>query len=306
MSVLENQLSEVQDSSSICKDVNWVPMSRGARLLLQLHLGGVEVSLKGQFGMSSKNVYCFQVPVRISTLVKSPMEYSKLIPLPELHEIPHDRFVRGFSLKWDREASTKQLIFPVGFLKEYIIDKTLSVPNVTVYVYKDTKSVAFFGEGVFDLCGTKFQVKIEQTKPDETVLTGRSPYPIDLSTVELAFGFRQPTEDLIRVMENFKILKLRLINPKLHIHWKDKEKRTMRLSGHAFNSAWGNNKEVNVELLLGRGQSFWATAVTTSKRSFKEIFSLFTDLKHVRLAKILDTALDIDQVCLMIFFILSY
>ena len=277
-------------------------MSKGARLLLQLFLRSDRISMNGHFGMSSNDIYCFQVPVKISSLVKSPVEYSKIIPLPEINEIPYDRFVRGFSVKLD-QANKKQLIFPVGFLKEYSIDKTVSVPNVTVYVYKDKKSAVFIGQGVLDLCGTKFQVKIEQTKPGETVLTGRSSHPIDLSTVEMAFGFRQPTEDLIRVMENFKILKLRLISPKLYILWKDKEQRTMRLSGHAYNSAWGNEK-VNVELLLGRGRSFWATAVTTTKRSFREIFGLFTDLKHVRLAKILDMALDIDQVLFISFCII--
>lgn len=294
-SVSENHLSEVQDSSSICKATSWVSMNKGGRLLLRTILRSEKIPKKGQIGMTANNWYCFQVPVRISRLFKSSLEYSNIIPLPELPEIPYNKFVGGFSVNLDEKAQIKRLTFPVGIFNEYSIDKRVTVQNVTVYAYKDSHTAVFFGRGVFDLCGTKFQVKIEQTKSDETLLTGQSPHPIDLSTVELAFGFRQPTEDISHVMKSFKILKLRLINPKLRIHWKDREQRTMRLSGHAYNSAWGSEK-VNVELLLGRDRSFWATALTTTKQSFREVFGLFTDWNHNRLTKLLDTALDVDQV----------
>lgn len=221
--------------------------------------------------------------------------FLQVIPLPELKQVSYDSVVYGFSVKLNRESKMKHLLFPIGHMKEYSIDKMVTVPNVTAYFYKDASVSKVFGEGMFNLCGTEFQIRIEQTKPDETLLTGRSPHPVDLSTVELAFGLRQPTADLRHIMDSFRILNLRLTNPKLNIIWEDTDRRTMRFSGQAYNSGWGN-VEVNVELLLGTDQSFWATAITTTKQSFKEIFGIFADWKHVRLAKLLDMALDVNKV----------
>lgn len=297
---LNNRLDDVKDETLVCKNVKWRPMSKGVRLLTQLLLHSDDVTVNGRFAMASNGAYCISLPVKISSLIRSRIEFSKIIPLPGLKEIAHDKTVRGFSMTLDRQGNVKRLLFPIGHLQQYGIDKEVSIPNVTIYVQKDTLSTAFIGEGMFDLCGTKFQMRIEQTKEEETLLAGHSPHPVDLSTVELAFGLRQPTADLLHVMKNFKILKLRLINPKLNIYWKEKIQRTMRFSGQAYNSAWGNEK-VNVEFVLGKGQSFWAAAVTTAKQSFKEIFGIFADWKHVRLAKLLDMALDIDEVCFICF-----
>ena len=232
------------------------------------------------------------MPVRISTLIKSWDEYSRIPPLPELKEIPHEKVVKGFSVKLDRNAKMKQLVIPVGFLKEYNIDKTVAISNATIYIHKGRTSAAFIGEGTFNLCDKKFQVKIEQTKSGETFLTGQSTKPIVLSTIELAFGFRQPTERLSKIMKVLKILKLQISNPKLKIQWNNKEQRTMEFSGKAYSEEWG---KVKLEFLLGGNQSFWAAAIITTRQRFKKMFDLAT--MHEKLDNLLQIALDFDKVC---------
>eukprot|EP00795_Rhopilema_esculentum_P009220 gene9220-16901_t len=292
---VENDLEYTSGPLLSCENAHWKPLSKRAQVMLRMILPSITIDSKGEFSKSTNNYYCFRMPLPMSMLVGSKEEYSKVVLLPGLQGIAYDRKIFGFSLKLDQVGNIKQLTVPVGYLREYGIDKMVTIPNVTIYLRKNRSTADFFGEGLFNLCGTTFNIRIEQTKPDETLLTGRSPHPVDLSTVELAFGLRQPTKDLRYVMQSLRILKLRLVNPKLSIVWKDNESRTMRFSGQAFNSGWGSDK-VDVELLLGRDQSFWVTAITTAKQSFKEIFSILANRKYVRLAKLLDMALDVDKV----------
>ena len=249
---------------------------------------------RGQFAKSAGNFHCYQVALKISDIVNSQTEYAKVIGLPKVMKRKIDETIQGLSVELEG-GRVRQMIVPLGFMREYHLDNMLTIPNVTVYYHKEASMAKMFGEGIFNLCGTEFKIRIEQTKPGVTLLTGRSPHPVDLSTVELAFGLRQPTSDIVSVMKQFKILRLRLTNPKLNIIWDGDNERTMRFSGQSYYNGWGSVK-VNVEFLLGRDRSFWAAGVTTTNRSFKEIFGILAGMRHVRLAKLLDMTLDVDKV----------
>lgn len=292
--LLDNRLTDALDESSICRNVKWRPMSKETRRTVQLILRSDKFSGNGLFGTTSNGALCLDVPVRISTLVRSRIEFSKIFPLPGL-KIPHEKIVRGFSMVVDWKGDVKRLEVPVGFVKEYGIDKAVRVSSVTLYMYKEGQKAMFFGQGVFSLCGTMFKIRIEQVGPDETILTGYSPHPVNLSTVELAFGLRQPTKEVRKLMKMFKVMELSLINPKMSIYWKDSQQRTMRFSGHAYNSAWVNGR-VDVEMIFGKDQSFWVTSVTAAKQSFKEMLGMLDGMEDNALAKLLDEILDVDKV----------
>ncbi len=290
----ENVIEAIPNTDAICENVHWRPLDQDAKNLLRKVFHNITTIPNGRFAKSSGNLHCFHVPLKLSSLLTSKTRYSKIIGLPNLSKKSLNSNVQGFSAKIEGNV-LKQLIVPIGHTRKFYLDSKLMIPNVTVYYFSEASVTKIFAEGTFDLCGTEFKIKIEQTKPDVTLLTGRSPHPVDLSTVELAFGMRQPTSDIISVMKHFQILKLRLTNPKLNIVWDDSQDRTMRFSGKSYYNGWGS-VEVDVEFLLGNDRSFWAAAVTTHRRSFKEIFGILTGLQHVRLAKLLDMSLDVTKV----------
>ncbi len=290
----KNIIDEVSDRNSICENVQWETLNRHARDTLETVFPNISSAPNGQFASPSGSVHCFHAGVKLSDILTSRMDYGRLYDLPMISRRPYDSRIKGFAMKV-KDGMLQQLIVPLGFIRQYHLDKRLVIPNVTVYYYAELSVSKIFAEGVFDLCGTEFKIKIEQIKPDITLLSGRSAHPVDLSTIELAFGLRQPSQDIIQVMKQFQILKLRLTNPKLSIMWDDTRERAMLFSGKSYCNRWGN-AEVNVEFLLGQDRSFWAAAVTTSKRSFKDIFGILTGMKHLRLAKLLDMSLDVNKV----------
>eukprot|EP00794_Sanderia_malayensis_P008976 gene8976-9934_t len=297
-SIAKNIVEKATGINAICANASWLPLNRNTKHLLKSVFRNLTFVTSGQYAKLAKNLLCFQIDLKLSDLVKNRTEYNTVRALPRLNKIEFDTRIKGFSIKLKNNI-VKQLTVPIGSVRRYYLDKKLFVPNVTVYYREEKFARKLFAEGTLDLCGTEFKIRVEQSKHDVTLLSGHSAHPIDLSTVELAFGLRQPTKDIIAVMKQFQMLKLRLTSPKLRIIWDNGRERAMLFSGKSYHNRWGN-AEVNVEFLLGQDRSFWAAAFTTRKRSFKDIFSILTGMKHLRLAKLLDMSLDIDKVGLIL------
>ena len=75
---LENRLEPITGRGSICQNVLWRPLSKGAKHLISRILPGADNIPNGQFAKSAVNIYCFRVPFKISTLLQSKKEYSKV------------------------------------------------------------------------------------------------------------------------------------------------------------------------------------------------------------------------------------
>ena len=288
-------MKPIYSSAAVCENVRWRPLDKKITESLRHVVSNTsDISPVGRFAYSSAGEYCVQMPLPMSALITNKDEYSRMLAPYNLPKPSLNTVIPGFSVKIHRQEA-KTLRFPIGHLSEYRLDKIVVIPNVTVYYNRDISGTNIYGQGFYDICGTKFTVKVEQTEPDQTVLSGKSRYPVDLSTIELAFGLRQPSNDLVNVIRKFNISTMRLTNPKLNIIWENQEERVMRFSGQSYYNGWGS-LEINVEFLLGKNKSFWAAGITTSCRSFKDMFGILAGMEHVRLAKLLDRALDVSKV----------
>lgn len=209
---------------------------------------------------------CVQTETVLSHLLKD-LKINKIRQLRNLIvENQKHRFINGYCY---RNCSTKSGYIQVfktriGNLKQYMIDKYLTLSNMDVYIEKNTDGVSVTGKGVYNLCGTLFRYNLWPEKDGITIMHSMSNQAIHMLVIELSHQLKPfPREIEATLTYKLKVIQtLNLTNPTWSIVW-HQGKRLSAFKGVStllFEEESISNAKT--ELMIGADLRFWLVKVT--------------------------------------------
>ena len=107
---------------------------------------------------------------------------------------------------------------PVGYMSQYRPHKYIEMHDVMFSYRLSPSHNTFVGRGRYQLCGTNFSVEIERTKYDSVRVNGHSSDPVDVDTIERAFGVAEVSDKLLEMLKKYGVFLLRLTKPSMEMH----------------------------------------------------------------------------------------
>ena len=219
--------------------------------------------------------YCFEANLDLGRLVREWDHYQKMVSLPFVRK-PRSRMqVPGLVITAD-SFGLKSILVPLGKSSSYYPHEKLLISNVTFSYFYDKGFGTIIGRGLYNLCGTLFQVEIRRLRSGIVVVTGKSSSPLDVSSVENVFGFAQPSNMLVNAIKRSKLLTLRLIEPRMELYL-DKS-LSAKFYGKTFLGR--NASPVYLEIFAGKvsRRDIMVAGVTSDKLSIGQAIEMFTGL----------------------------